>query len=147
MSRSTRSAHAHTPSNPIRSNLIQPAARRAIMDFERSERERIHFETATRVMNYEIKAQREAAMAAGEDTEVSPLEAKRLRRLALNNDSKGELEITVRNRPTSHVSLIYALYYFSWTDERNLSSCFGSRRLETAAVEFTSLRPSIRMQP
>lgn len=44
----------------------QPAARRANIDFERSERERIHFETATRVMNYEIQAQR-AEVAANKE--------------------------------------------------------------------------------
>lgn len=63
----------------------QPAARRANIDFERSERERIHFETATRVMNYEIQAQRAEAEATKE--------------LALKDDLDGQIAPVVSFSP------------------------------------------------
>ena len=65
----------------------QPAARRANIDFERSERERIHFETATRVMNYEIQAQR-AEVEANKD-------------LALRDDVDGAIAPVVSSSPWS----------------------------------------------
>lgn len=72
----------------------KPAARRANIDFERSERERIHFETATRVMNYEIQAERAEVMLS-KNKKLTPAEARRLRRAALKNNYYGLIEVTV----------------------------------------------------
>ncbi|CAB1104691.1 unnamed protein product [Ectocarpus sp. CCAP 1310/34] len=70
-----------------------PAARRANIDFERSERERIHFETATRVMNYEIQAERAEVMLS-KNKKLTPAEARRLRRADLKNNYYGLIEVT-----------------------------------------------------
>lgn len=79
----------------------QPAARRANIDFERSERERIHFETATRVMNYEIQAQRAEVEANKE--------------LAVRDDIDGQIAPVVRasqlSRALSVHPSIFALVY------------------------------------
>lgn len=99
-----------SPLTRKRKRKQQPAARRANIDFERSERERIHFETATRVMNYEIQAQRsEAAAAAEVDEELSPEEARKLRRAALRDDFYGLIEVTV--------SLLFGCRFFATVAE------------------------------
>ena len=69
----------------------QPAARRANIDFERSERERIHFETATRVMNYQIQADRKK-LAEG----VEPAETRRMPRMDVSDDLYEDDDFQVR---------------------------------------------------
>lgn len=58
--------------------MKQPAARTAIEEYERIERERIHLSTAARVLNYDAEAQERKRKAAIAVANEEPEDARRL---------------------------------------------------------------------
>lgn len=112
----------------------QPAARRANIDFERSERERIHFETATRVLNYEIAAER--AEAKEKTTTLSPQEAKRQRLEALNKDFVGQID------PRVSYSILF-IFFLSHQKIKREKRKENGTRTSTASFFLSNLILSI----